>query len=181
MNRSHQRVLLLLLLYAKDSGIQGITRLQKILYLLKKDYNIDKIFQSSYDFVPYRFGPYSKHLYDDIDFLENMGLIEGKAMGDLPLASEGEERLLSIDYLLASGEEITESGDRLFNLTEKGRTKAEEIMQKLKKSGIDTSALMDILIKTKAKYAEMDLSSLIHYVYRKYPESAINSELKHLL
>jgi len=181
MKRSHQRVLLLLLLYAGNGRIQGITRLQKILYLLKRDYNIDKVFDSSYDFEAYRFGPYSKQLYDDIDFLENMGLIKGQAVGDPSLASEGEEKLLLIDYLLASGEETTNSGERLFTLTSSGKKKAEDILKKLKSAGTNTSELMSLLAKVKSKFAEMNLSSLIHYVYRKYPESAINSELKHLL
>ena len=181
MINGNQRALLLLLLNYGNNNIQGITRLQKLLFILKNDYKIDDLFKSSYEFEPYRFGPYSKKLYDDINFLENLGFIGSTPVGETSLAGENEEKLLLTDYLLSSGEEVTNSSEKCFTLTESGRKKAEQIMTKLQQSGVNTAKLISTLREVGAKYSEMNLSSLIHYVYRKYPESAINSELKHLL
>ena len=75
--------LLLLLLYAPGSSnqkfetIKGKTRLQKEVFLAQKDLRSSGIF-TYYPFRPYKYGPYSIELYDDIDFMEYEGIITVK-------------------------------------------------------------------------------------------------------
>src|SRR6266496_4475488 len=84
-----RRDLLLLLLgidgpKAVSEGLGGVTRLQKLLFLLEQE---EKIVPSGegFTFEAYKAGPYSPKLYDDLEFLENLGLI-GKRV-----AAEGTE------------------------------------------------------------------------------------------
>jgi uncharacterized protein YwgA len=71
--------LLLLLLGADESGatsvgIGGMTRLQKLLFLLWKEAGIEEV-DRGFEFKPYKAGPYSRKLYDELELLENLGLI----------------------------------------------------------------------------------------------------------
>jgi len=64
----------LLILSLKNSQrevIEGRTKLQKLVFLLKKLHRID----FSYHFTPYFYGPYSSDLQTDIDYLVSLGLV----------------------------------------------------------------------------------------------------------
>jgi uncharacterized protein YwgA len=52
-------------------GIDGRKRFQKIAYLLKAEKGISV----PYTFIPYLYGPYSKHLQMDLGLLSWMGLV----------------------------------------------------------------------------------------------------------
>lgn len=200
-----RRELLVLLLQARgpkgmeNEPIVGVTRLQKLLYLLKREYGIDKISKNYFSFEPYKFGPYASQLYDDIAFLENLDIIESggrqltmSPFGDgnvalPPLESVGEhtasradmeEAQVSYDYLI--GEEKAEfyeedMQERKFRLTNKGEAVAQEILQQLPvNQRRNTSSKLE---EAKKHYGGMTLRQLLGYVYREYPESAIESEI----
>ena len=59
----------------KAEPIRGVTRLQKLLFLATQETEAKRILGVAYDFDPYRFGPYSAELHDDVEFLESLGLI----------------------------------------------------------------------------------------------------------
>lgn len=73
-------LLLMLLLADGQSGrinepIEGNTRLQKELFLSQKklrEFGVER----PYSFRPYHYGPYSKEIYNDIDWLKRKGIIE---------------------------------------------------------------------------------------------------------
>lgn len=70
---SEAKLLPLALLYAADDQVvDGITRLQKLVFLAQEESEIE----SEYDFYAYDYGPYSKQLYDALDTLEDRELIE---------------------------------------------------------------------------------------------------------
>lgn len=54
-------------------SIVGVTRLQKLLFLVEKEGQVNL---KDSDFEPYKFGPFSRKVQDDIDFLVNLGYIE---------------------------------------------------------------------------------------------------------
>jgi hypothetical protein len=71
---------MLLLLIGLDetpsaSGLGGLTRIQKLLYLLETE---EKIRPSGdgFKFEAYKAGPYSPRIYDDLEFLENLNFIK---------------------------------------------------------------------------------------------------------
>jgi len=67
---SNTELLILLLKYSTDNKIEGRTRFQKIVYLLKELSGIN----FSYDFKPYFYGPYSSELQNDINLLTELGV-----------------------------------------------------------------------------------------------------------
>jgi len=54
-------------------GINGITRLQKFLYLLEREENL-KPDADGFEFIPYKAGPYSEKLYDDLVLQRHLSL-----------------------------------------------------------------------------------------------------------
>lgn len=93
---SKAKLLPLALLYAADDQVvDGITRLQKLVFLAQEESEIE----SEYEFYAYDYGPYSKELYDALDTLEDRELIEKEV-------------------------ESTRSGNEkyIYSLTDKGRT-----------------------------------------------------------
>ena len=200
-----RRELLVLLLHVTGSKgmdcepIVGVTRLQKLLYLLKREQDIDKISRNYFVFEPYKFGPYASQLYDDIAFLENLGFIEsgGNPLDMSPLKDENlslpslvslvehfasradiEEARAGYDYLIGEERDIVHEEDlqeRVFRLTSKGEEAALEILQQIP-SG-DRDALLLKLKEVKRRFGGLTLRQLLSYVYKRYPESAVKSEI----
>lgn len=200
-----RRELLVLLLHATGSKgmdcepIVGVTRLQKLLYLLKREQDIDKVSRNYFTFEPYKFGPYASQLYDDIAFLENLGFIEsgGRPLHMSPFKDENislpplvslgehsasradiEEARAGYDYLIGEEREIVHEEDlqeRVFRLTSKGEEAALEILQQIP-SG-DHDALLLKLKEVKRRFGGLTLRQLLRYVYQQYPESAVESEI----
>ena len=56
-------------------GIGGMTRLQKYLFLLDREEQVSPS-GPGFEFKAYKAGPYSSKLYDDLEFLENLGSLE---------------------------------------------------------------------------------------------------------
>ncbi len=63
---------ILTMLYAMGGSVEGGVRLQKLLFLLKKERGVGSI---PYRFLPYLHGPYSDGIPDDVLELENAGLV----------------------------------------------------------------------------------------------------------
>jgi len=89
-------MLLLLLKYLKR--VEGRTRLQKFVYLLKEKYGVD----FSYRFMPYYYGPYSNDMQSDIDMLSLLDLIKVETI------SLGQGVLLYDHSLTPRGEKVVE-------------------------------------------------------------------------
>ncbi len=70
---------LILLLLNGDNRhpIDGITRFEKLVFLTQKEV-LDKSdnIKIKFDFGPDRFGPLSMEIYDELDFLKSVGMIE---------------------------------------------------------------------------------------------------------
>lgn len=70
--------LILLLLNADNEyPINGITRFEKLVFLTQKEIpNKSNIETIEFDFQSDRFGPLSMEIYDELDFLKSVGMIE---------------------------------------------------------------------------------------------------------
>lgn len=151
----------------------------KFAFLLQRKYNFPKRAGISkyYEFEPYKFGPFAKELYDDISFLENLGYIKAREIGDPSVAELSEDQKALEEWLIADdvGDE-TEAGfqEEEFSLTEKGRDFAASLFDSL--SHEERRALSEV----KARYGALPLTTLLRFVYRTYPEEASKTELKYL-
>jgi hypothetical protein len=179
-----RRDLLLLLLGIKGhkattDGLGGITRLQKLLFLLEHESSVTPI-GDGFKFEAYKAGPYSSKLYDDLEFLENLDLIEKQA------TAEGtEEEAAEIDFTFESLiEPETENDDSSgpapdayeeyrYSLTPEGLRK---VQQMLNDRGY--APVIDSVRNIKTRYGQYSLGDLLYYVYTRYPEMTTESEIK---
>jgi uncharacterized protein YwgA len=154
--------------------IQGTTRLQKLLFLLENEANLRATKGSDFQFEPWRFGPVSKELYDDLEKLENLGLLETHPIA-ASSATELDEYGLSYDDLMGDekqeAEEITE--EKRYRLTPKGIEWVNEHVDRKKQREV-----VDKIRRVKAKYGALSLQDLLHYVYTKFPDMTTASEIK---
>jgi hypothetical protein len=183
---SRRNLLLLLIgLDSDPSGLGGITRLQKLLFLLEEEEGL-KPTEGGYEFQAFKAGPYSPELYDDLEFLENLGLLKAEVTSEASEAEAEEMDRLSFDHLI--GREFEKSSDgedvdgpasadtyeeRRFRLTEEGRKRIEELMQ----SG-EVAPVANKIRRIKSKYGKYSLNDLLYHVYTKFPEMTTESEIR---
>ncbi len=183
----NRKDVLLLLLFAPGSNgedsepIIGRTRLMKLLYLANHEYDIADLLGLSdkwYRFEPYHYGPFSKDVFDDVDFLKNVDLIETRDNGPQSIPGLWEEERASEE----AAEDIEDGFVKInmyeeesHQLTEKGKA---FVFEKLL-SHMDDDVWNKIRT-LKQKEGSLSLSTLLRYVYSKFPESAKESTLHHL-
>ncbi len=178
------RLDLLLILLGSDedslkAGVGGITRLQKYLFLLETEERVRPT--EGFGFEAYKAGPYSARLYDDLEFLENLGLIQSTIVGEATPEESVELERVSFDELLGaeslSDDEVGNASDifeeRRFRLTPSGREKLTELL-----SSGDHTAVIDRVQRVKSRFRHRSLSDLLYYIYTKYPEMATESEIR---
>ena len=78
----------------KGEAIQGTTRLQKLLFLLEHEGKLVPNSGEGFEFTAWKFGPVSKELYDDLEKLENLGLLQSEGIA-MSSATELDEYGLS--------------------------------------------------------------------------------------
>jgi hypothetical protein len=165
---------LLVLLYAqgatgkKAEPIRGITRLQKLLFLLWKEGKFFQHVSDLYNFKAYDMGPCMDDLYDDIEFAEDVGLISvvESPSGNEYEGADEEAFLRDFEFPL-----VKKETRRDFTLTDDGREAAKAIFDALDDD--DRERLTQI----KRRFNSMPFFDLLRYVYRKYPAFAKKSVL----
>ena len=174
---SRRSLLLLMLGVTEREGaepsVNGITRLQKFLFLLDREADI-RPKGDTFEFAPCKAGPCSAKLYDDLELLENLGLIESDITSEATEEEAVEVDMFSFDELL--GDEMVSSDayeEKRFRLTDTGRIKVEQLL-----ASDDYAPCVAGIRKIKSKYGHYSLSDLLYHVYTKYPQMAIESEIK---
>ncbi len=164
----------LAMLYAPGStgqpgeAIRGITRMQKLLFLLWKEGAFYEDMPNLYNFKAYDFGPCMDDLYDDLDFAEDIKLI---SIQEVPSGNEfegGDEDSFLADFGFKLVKRTTR---RDFTLTNTGIEAAKEIYDRLDN---DRRKRLD---QIKRRFNSMPFFDLLRYVYRKYPAFAKKSVL----
>ena len=170
MALSRRDITLLLLM---GGPVEGITRMQKYLFLSLAQEKGEMVGVADVEgFEPYRFGPYSSELYDDLEMLENLGLITSQPVGELS-EPETEEVALSFEYLMGDDEQdgaLAEQEEKRYELTEGGLKFVQELVR-------PTEDQVEGIRRVKSKFAHYSLRALLRYVYRKYPEWTKESEI----
>lgn len=160
------------------NGLSGITRLEKLLFLLEKETEFEGI-ALLFPFQAYNFGPFSIEVYEAIDFLEGCELItvSEKAYPSY-YASAGEAKLVS-EIEDTSIEETDAANDqniakeKIFRLTENGRKVAKKLRQFLYQKRPKDGEYLDGIV---LRFSPLPLNHLIRYVYRQYPDMATASK-----
>jgi len=148
----------------RKGTLNGITRLEKLLFLLEHESSFEGIGEF-FVFEPHNFGPFSKEVYEAVEFLYGAELIDiSEKTYALPYAVSGEMRLLDEISDEESGNQATEM---VFALTDNGRTVAQKIREAVGRKKPSDVEEVDRIIRM---YGTRPLNHLIRYVYRQYPE-----------
>jgi len=170
--------LLLLLLSAKGSTgeyneeIPGITRLEKLMYLLLKESGFEEILKNDIHFEPYDFGPYSPEVYDLLETFREMDIVNIRTERYDTFREVIDELL----YRELEDQPIISKGTVMgvYSLTQDKGIKLTEV---LKERGRITEEDIQIVGRIKSKYNGLALDDLLRRVYTKYPESTKKSKI----
>jgi uncharacterized protein len=162
--------------------ILGRTRLMKMIFVFEKE--LAKHFQNereliNFDFEAHSFGPYSKKVYEAIDFLETREIIELFPVSPFGMNDDDME----VDKILISSEAeaLDFQNEKIymsegFQLTSRGNQ-----MMKKKDVWFSWSCLSDekkkILTDFKTIMVSRPLKEILKYVYAKYPKYAEKSTI----
>jgi hypothetical protein len=170
---------LLLVLEANErllgkARLNGITRLEKLIFLLSKEPGATEV-AGKFTFRPHNFGPFSSVVYDAKDFLAGVQLLNEETQA-LPsyFAGAGEKAIQDLVDDKSEDEAPTESvaHEKLFELTPLGRTAAKNLRQHMEG---DWPALVEGIDRVVRKYGDQPLNQIIRYVYNRYPETTSRS------
>ncbi|WP_245683182.1 DUF4065 domain-containing protein [Halovenus aranensis] len=144
----------LLFLYAES--IEGVTKLQKLLFLVEKESEFFQEYKEEveFEFAPYRMGPFSEHVYEELEFLLSLNAIESEPMSESP------PELLKSDL-----------SHKRFTITAKGQKIARELESQLEPE------YQEEFQQIAQRYNQLPLRQLLEYVYTEYPDYAAESEI----
>ena len=173
--------IILLLLEANEKllgkrALAGVTRLEKLLFLLQKETRFERM-DSFYEFTAHNYGPFSKEVYEALDFLEGCELIRVKEhVHTSYYASAGEILLLQqiseVEVDEAAAGNAIGATEKIFALTENGHKVAQKLRETIEqRRPKDVEELWAIV----RRYGKLPLNQLIRYVYRQYPEMTVKS------
>lgn len=152
--------------------LRGITRLEKLLFLLGREEHLESA-EKLYEFQAYKFGPFSKDVYEATDFLRGIDFIEIDERSIASYYNTNEEMALRE----AIGDEeddgsLVDQKEKVFKLTDHGRKAAHNLRNIWQAQTPAALAKLDTVIK---RYGKLPLNQLIRYVYRQFPDWARNS------
>ncbi len=137
--------------------MDGITRLEKLLFLLEQETPLGDQLSEKPDFESHNFGPFSSKIYQAVDTLAAAGLLEDSA----GIASSTEDAWEAENLI---GTNVSDPyATRNFSLTEKGRRYYKALIKELPS---DTEVILE---QFKERFGTLPLRQLIRYVYQRYP------------
>ncbi len=175
---------LIVLLYSEGptsqiaEPIEGITRLDKIMYLLSQTPEFGKIIDKGYHFEADNFGPFAPELFDDIEALkqENIISVVSKRATKNKIETIDEEYVEKGASDKAADKEVVPSWKSYsverYELTDEGMKVGAKLYSCL------TEKQKTELKRIKRVFAEMNLGALLHYVYTKFPELTGKSKIR---
>ena len=181
--------------------------MQKLVFLVQERLK-DKLPDFHFDFAPEaeKYGPADLELYQDLDFLEAMGLIRVNGqdrpsatgdpsfeslmqlpnVGEASLPEEEEEEELSFEYLMGKEPEeffAAEAEDReteaQYEITQQGLKLLDRLdgtISPQQKAQFDN--LMTTCERVRSEFADMPLKTLLRHVYESFPGYTRNSLIR---
>jgi len=147
--------------------LAGVTRLEKLIFLLERETPVRDWMTDKADFRSWRFGPFSSKVYGAADTLAAAGLIRDSASN----APNTEDRWESLGALMDEGD-VDPYTTRTFELTDRGTRYYAALLAEL------PTGAEQILTDFKRKFARLPLRQLVRYVYQRYPQYTDKSEIR---
>lgn len=134
--------------------IEGITRLEKLVFLLERETDIGELLTEPTGFEANKFGPFSAKIYQEIEALAAYKLIE-----DFAEMSSSPDDTWEIEEVVGT-RQADPYATRNLKLTPKGRKYYESLIDDL------PASTEEMLEEFKARFANLPLRQLIRYVYK---------------
>jgi len=148
--------------------LEGVTRLEKLVFLLERETPVRDWLTETADFRSWRFGPFSSKVYQAADTLAAAEIIRDSASS----ARTSEDTWESLSALMDS-EDIDPFTTRTFELTDdRGKRYYRALIDELPPDA------EEILSDFKQKFARLPLRQLVRYVYERYPQFTDKSEIR---
>ena len=172
--------LILVLLYAKGvtgkdcEPIEGITRLQKFIFLLNQGRGPGKLVEiaKEYEYEPYKMGPYSNELRDDLETLISLGLVNTEKLTYwIPDDLDDEEEAIKT-IKAGIDDEYKKVESYKYCLSDNGENEGKGLCDSL------TSKTREALIEFKTFFNSLSLRQLLIFVYDHFPSYTRKSEIR---
>lgn len=153
--------------YSQLAGrVNGITRLEKLVFLIEQEGDLDAFLAETAEFEPHNFGPFSKKIYQAVETLEAYGLlIEENAYAETTDDTWENESIIGLD-------EPVSFSERKFILTKKGRKYYEALASEVPPD------LPYKVGQLKDRFGAIPLRQLLRFVYTRYEDYATASVIK---
>ena len=148
--------------------LNGITRLEKLVFLLEKETDAPEWLTEDAKFEPYNFGPFSAEVYRAADMLSAAGLLVDSGSKAATDEDTWEQRH-AIGGELAGDDPYT---TRDFELTPRGWRYFEALKADLPDGALDQVASL------KQRFGRLPLRQLVRYVYERYDDYTANSVIR---
>lgn len=148
--------------------IRGITRLEKLVFLLERETSAKDWLTEEADFKAYNFGPFASKVYQAVDKLSAANIITDSSKPATTVDDTWEEN--NIIGELSAANDLYATRD--FSLTERGKRYYEALVRELGPNAVDELSIF------KSKFANVPLRQLIRYVYLRYPAFTTKSVIR---
>lgn len=145
--------------------MQGVTRLEKLVFLLERETSAKNWLSESADFRPYNYGPFSAKVYQAVDMLSAAGLIV-----DSKRKADTEDDTWEKRNVIGSNEDPYTTRD--FRLTDRGWRYYSAIRKNL------VPEQLAELSSFKETFATISLRQLVRYVYERYDDFTSKSFIR---
>ena len=145
--------------------LEGVTRLEKLVFLLERETPVREWLTDRADFRSYRFGPFSAKIYQAADTLAAAGLLKDSA-------KRAETQEDTWEAWNALGQDLDPYTTRTFELTDLGQRYYQALLTDLPADAERTMSSF------KDRFARLPLRQLVRYVYERYPEFTDQSEIR---
>jgi uncharacterized protein YwgA len=152
----------------RTARIRGITRLEKLIFLLERETRSKSWLTEDAQFEPYNFGPFSRKVYDAVETLAAADIITDSAQ----FARDDMDTWEAREVIGESPEGGNPYTSRDFALTDRGWKYFNALRNELKERDYDE------LVQFKAQFGVLPLRQLIRYVYSKYQNFTTKSLIR---
>lgn len=149
------------LLFHYTDEVKGKTELQKLIFLLQEETEFGEQYENiTFEFEPYKYGPFSQGVFDAMELLLSMGAIKAVDPDD------------HSEIIRNDTDPADPYAGKKFVLTERGEKMTNEL-----------NAALDDHLQVEfedlvAEFTNMPNRELLEYVYKQYPEYTTESEIK---
>lgn len=151
----------------RQGYLEGVTRLEKLVFLLERETPVRDWLTEKADFRSHRFGPFSSKIYQAADTLAAAEMIHDSAQS----ADTVEDRWEAVNVLI-DDEDVDPYTTRTFELTERGTRYYGALLRELPPGAEQTLATF------KERFGRLPLRHLVRYVYERYPQFTDKSEIR---